>query len=465
MSFGLGQPQRAAQAATTAHAVKPVRIQFFIFSHFRCCVADCILALARRGLEKAALALKVRLRGDLCRAILRGPMNVRKPLFVTLVAAGLAVCSVATVVRADPAPSASASQPGAAALLAQAQSEAAAGHNDTAKQILLQAASKYPDDMQIQKLLGDVEYRLQNYDAAAAAYQNVLAHDPNDKEVHNRLGGVYAAQDRYNDAISEFRKSLPLAVGFLNLVEAYDDEGRLSELEDEFQADVNRDPNNPLFHVNLGTIYEHEQKFSLAQEEFQSALDANPSFAEAHNGLGIVYGDLGRWQDAIMQYRLAILEEPKSPHPWMNWGVELIGEGKYNDALQKLQYAIQLDPVFAQSYNNMGVAYEYLNQFTPAVESYEKALALDPRLRQAYQNLGNIYFTHNLLNLAEAAFIKGIAVAPKYAALHFDLGVVYEQQRKYDLAADQYKAALASQPSLSVARDMLAGVQAKIGHE
>jgi tetratricopeptide (TPR) repeat protein len=392
-----------------------------------------------------------------------GPMNFRMGLTIALIVASVFAGGI-TAARADQVPAVAATtQPTAASLLAQAQTEAAAGHNDTAKQILLQAASLYPTDVQIQKLLGDVEYRLEDYDAAAAAYQKVLASDPNNKDVHNRLGGVYAAQDHYNDAISEFRKSLPLAVGFLNLIEVYDDQGRLSELQDEFEADVAREPTNAIYLVNLGTIYEHEQKFSLAQEEFQSALDNDPNFGDAHNGLGIVYGDLGRWQDAIMQYKLAILEQPKSPHPWMNWGVELIGEGKYDDALQKLQYAINLDPDFAQSYNNMGVAYEYLNQFTPAVESYEKALTLDPRLRQAYQNLGNIYFTHNLLNLAEAAFIKGIAVAPKYAALHFDLGVVYEQQQKYDEAADQYRAALANEPNLTVARDMLAGMQAKLG--
>ena len=96
------------------------------------------------------------------------------------------------------------------------------------------------------------------------------------------------------------------------------------------------------------------------------------------------------------------------------------------------------------------------------MESYDKAITLDPRLRQAYQNLGSIYFTHNLLNLAGAAFIKGIAVAPRYAQLHFNLGAVYEQQAKYALAAEQYKAALALAPDMSVARDMLAGVQAKI---
>ncbi|HXW51830.1 MAG TPA: tetratricopeptide repeat protein, partial [Candidatus Acidoferrales bacterium] len=132
-------------------------------------------------------------------------MDVRKSLIATMLVTVVFICG-ASITRADQTPAASPSQPTAAALLAQAQSEADAGHNDTAKQILLQAVSLYPDDMALEKLLGDVQYRLENYDAAAAAYQIVLAHDPTNKEVHNRLGGVYAAQDRYDDAISEFRK-------------------------------------------------------------------------------------------------------------------------------------------------------------------------------------------------------------------------------------------------------------------
>ena len=236
-------------------------------------------------------------------------MDVRKGLIVTMMAALVFSSAGLAVALAEPAPAASPAS--ALQLLAQAQSEAALGHNDTAKQILIQAATLYPEDMGIQKLLGDVQYRLENYTAAATAYQTVLAHNPNDKEVHNRLGGVYAALDRYDDAIAEFRKSLPLPAGFLNLVQVYDDEGRLGTLEDECNADLSRDPNNPVYHLNLGLILAYEKKLNRAQEEFQAALDLNPNFNDARNGLGTVYGDMGRSQDAIAQYRIVIISDPE----------------------------------------------------------------------------------------------------------------------------------------------------------
>lgn len=368
---------------------------------------------------------------------------------------------------ADPAiaPATAVSQPSASGLLAQAQSEANAGHNQSAKEILVRAVALYPKDGALEKLLGDVDYRMENYDAAAAAYRAVLAMDRNNKEVHNRLGGVYAAQDKYDDAIAEFRRSLPLSEGFVNLVQLMDDQGRLGDLEAEYFRDLEREPYEPIAHYNLGYIFYYEKKYSQAQGEFETALTQNSRYSDARNALGMTYSALGRGNDAINAYKAVILQDPKYNLAWMNWGVELIERSDYGGAIEKLNHAIDLKPGYAAAYDNLGVANEYLNNFTQAGELYEKALQLDPREREAYQNLGSMYFDHNLLNLAEAAFIKGLAVAPRSAALHFDLGIVYEQQHKYGLAAAQFKAALATAPDNPEMREQLAAVEAKLEHQ
>jgi tetratricopeptide (TPR) repeat protein len=371
--------------------------------------------------------------------------------------AGFAVCA------ADDVTTISSQSP--AALLAQAQAEADAGHNLAAKDILVAAVAAYPFDMALVKLLGDVDYRTGDFGGAVAAYQKVLASDPNDKDVHNRLGGVYAAQDKYDMAVTEFRRSLPLSEGFTNLIQLYLDEDRLSDLEAEETNEVMLAPFDPTAHFDLGLVYYYEKKYDAAMAQFQTALSENPHSNDAHNGVGMVDGELGRHTEAINEYKAVIAQDPNYANAWINWGVELITLSDYRGAIEKLNHALELKPNYAVGYDNLGVAYDYLGDFTQAVELYERSIQLDPREREAYENLGSLYFNHDLLNLAEAAFIKGLSVSPHMAELHFNLGVVYEQQRKYDLAAEQYKEALNSAPDNVEMRQQLAGVQAKLVHQ
>ena len=142
--------------------------------------------------------------------------------------------------------SASASQ-----LLAAARADADRGDNEGAAEKLHKAVALEPRNIEIERTLGDVEYRLQHYQAAEAAYLAVLAIDPTNRDVYNRLGGVYSAEDRFDDAVSAFRKSLPSKEGFANLVMLYADEGRLGELESEYKLEETRNPYEPSNHYNL----------------------------------------------------------------------------------------------------------------------------------------------------------------------------------------------------------------------
>jgi len=189
-------------------------------------------------------------------------------LVAMMVAAMAFILTGFAIAAADANPGAVSPQVSAADLLGQARAEADAGHPTAAKQILVKAAALYPGNMDIQKLLGDVDYRTEDYAGAAAAYKKVLSRDSANKDVHNRLGGVYAAQDKYSDAISEFRLSLPLSEGFLHLIQTYIDEGRIGDLEAEQQRAVVLAPFEGSSHFSLGLVYYYEKKYDQALSEF-----------------------------------------------------------------------------------------------------------------------------------------------------------------------------------------------------
>ena len=67
----------------------------------------------------------------------------------------------------------------------------------------------HPGEAGPERFLGDLYYRQGRLDKAEEVYQNILAHSPGDRETHNRLGVVYATQNRVDAAIVQFNKALP----------------------------------------------------------------------------------------------------------------------------------------------------------------------------------------------------------------------------------------------------------------
>ncbi len=397
-------------------------------------------------------------------------MNGSFRAIVATVALFLSTGGAALADQASPAPAASSAQPApaqsptAASLLAQAQVDAASGRNQAALDEVQRVLALQPDSLDAMRLLGDVQYRLEHYPLAENAYRAVLARMPLDRSVHNRLGGVLAAEGRIDDAIAQFKLSLPSQEGTMNLVEIYREQGRLRELEAQDQSDMDRAPNDdPYTRFQLAWVYEAEKRYQDAVTLYSDAIELRPSFWEARNGLGIVYGDMGRYQDAIDQYRRAINQNPKCVPCWMNWGVELLNSGDPNGAIEKIQKSLSFDGEFALSYMNLGVAYDSLGDFQRAVELYQQALTYDPRIPQVYYNLGSDYFQHGLMNLAEAAFVKGIAIFPRDALLHLALGYYYQDRHQYTEAAEQYKLSMAYDPTDSRAKSYLAQVEALSG--
>ena len=383
-------------------------------------------------------------------------------LFLSLrPAAALADQSKTAPAAATPAPAASVSE---SALLAQAQVDAASGMNQVARDEAQRVLAMDPNNLDALRLLGDVEYRLQQYPAAETAYRAVLARAPDDRNVHNRLGGVYAAEGRIDDAIAQFRLSLPSQEGSLNLVETYAEEGRLKELEAEAQMDMDRAPSDdPYTRQELALVYDAEKRYAESIDLYGQALILKPDFWEAHNGLGIVYDEVGRYDDAILEYRRAIGEKGDCYQCWMNWGVVLINSGDPKGAIEKIQKSLSYNRQFGRAYMDLGVAYDARGDFQKAIELYQQAIVYEPRLPEVYINLGSDYITHGLFNLAEASFVKGIAIFPRDARLHLALGYYYEDRHQYPQAVEQYKLAMTYAPSDPRAKNSLDEVQALMG--
>ena len=324
------------------------------------------------------------------------------------------------------------------------RAEALNGHLDEAITELTVFVRAHPDLIPPARLLGDLYYRKPDIKAAERVYQSIVTRFPNDRETWNRLGGVYAFEDRTDDAITAFNRSIPEPSAYPNLVFLHQRRGDLASFEQEVASEAQRNPNDELILLNYGNVLRAVHKPQQAIAVFQQALGLNLGInrCAALNDLANAYLDLRRSEDAMPLLQRCLAAEPKAYFALVNIAVANIYLENYDVARGYLDRALHNEANRPEVYVDLGYLEDVAQHWKTAIGYYQKAINVDPFSRDAYVNLGYDYSEKKLYALAEAAFLKGLSVSPRDARLSYLLGKTYSDQGKVDLAKAQYQKAV-----------------------
>jgi tetratricopeptide (TPR) repeat protein len=168
-------------------------------------------------------------------------------------------------------------------------------------------------------------------------------------------------------------------------------------------------------HNGLGNVYAALERHEEAMAEFRWAIELDPQTPYPHNGLGNAYCELGRYEEAVAKYRLAIELDAKYAPPHYGLGKVSANLGRYEEAVAEYRRAIELDPQDAYSHNGLGNVYYTLNRHQEAVAEYQRALELDPKFAPAYFNLALAEIQRNNVDVALEHLKRAIALEPEEA--------------------------------------------------
>jgi tetratricopeptide (TPR) repeat protein len=311
------------------------------------------------------------------------------------------------------------------------------------KELALYVAA-HPREIEPARYLADLHYRNSDLAAAKSVLLAILVYAPKDRETHNRLGGIYAAQDNIGAAIDEFQRSLPSNGAFLRLVELHRKRGDLASFTDEYRNEADQRPQDGAAQFNYGQILLAEHRSAEAIGFFQRALDIDPRSCQTLSELGSAYIDVNNVRDAVFALQRCLTFEPGNYGAIVNLAVAEIVDGQISKARIALERANQVRPDGAEALVDLGYIEDMQGRWESAITYYLKALDVDPLCRDAYVNLGYDYDGHHLYKLAEAAFIKGLSISPDDGRLHYLLGVTYADQGKKALALVEYEHAKTS---------------------
>ena len=225
-------------------------------------------------------------------------------------------------------------------------------------------------------------------------WRDTIAKNPNSWMAHYNLGVILEEQNKPDEAISHYNRSLQLnpqyPKTYNNLGVALKAMGRLDDAVTYYRKAVELKPDYFEAHNNLAIALKLQGRLDEAISHYRQALIIKPDYVDAHYNLGIALKSKGRLDEAIDHYRLALRIRPDYANAHNNLATALLAQGKLDEAINHYRLAIQFRPNFIEALYNLGCAFVLQGKTDEAVKYYNKVLQIDPnhtKTRQALQIL------------------------------------------------------------------------------
>ena len=289
----------------------------------------------------------------------------------------------------------------------------------------------------------------QQYPAALAHMNEAVRRNPNNAELQDQLGSLYAQRQDWPNAEKAFtlatRSNPKFAFAFMHLGLALDAQQKPGAL-DALSAAYDLAPQNPLVALQYGIACARANDDDKAIPALRTALQADHNSAAAAYQLGLALQRTNHLEEATPLLQQAASADPGNAEAQVNLGLALVQSQKAKDAVPVLQRAVALAPENVTAHQNLAAALIQLNQLDEAVTELRLALKLSPDNPTLHYNLGLALKMKDdaegaIPELESARTLNPTAPEPPYL-----LGVLYMQVARYPEAAQDLNASLKLQP-------------------
>jgi len=290
-----------------------------------------------------------------------------------------------------------------------------------------------PDEI-MQKL--EAGYQAQRSGELAQAerlYKQVLESDKDNMHALNLLGMLCVNSFRPDEAVGYITKALQRA------------------------------PDNPQSHTNIGLAYKDQGNAKKAAHHFRESIKLDPDNPDVFNNLGNVLRVLEKPREAIRSYESALQLNRNFAECWSNLAAALNENDQLNPALKAVGRALELNPELAQAYNNRGDIYLAQARYEDALAEYKYATKLSPKYVAALINMAKVQRDMDAPDDALQTLQLALDLEPANPEALLVQGVLHEQIGDRESAATSFKAAIESSPEMTVAHYYLSQIRGRSG--
>ena len=161
---------------------------------------------------------------------------------------------------------------------------------------------------------------------------------------------VHAYSDLSTRAAQDLGRTAPQSIPAHKLnAEALEMQGKWEPAQLEYEGMIEKEPNAPGIHFLLGRLLLSRPDASpdaaeRAKQEFQKEVQIDPNNAGAQYVLGELARRDENWDEAISRFSMAAKLDPDFGEAYLGWGECLVTVKRYEDAIPPLRAAERLTP-------------------------------------------------------------------------------------------------------------------------
>lgn len=232
-------------------------------------------------------------------------------------------------------------------------------------------------------------------------------------------------------------------------------QGRDEEAVKGFEEYMAVDPENPDVHYELGKSLVELGRTDEAEAEFRKALEIKPDLPGPHFRLGMMYARSEQYAEAEKEFGLELDNSPDSAAVLFNLAISQIEQGKNDEAVVHLERVAELNPDNSEVFWKLAQIYEKQGNQAKASEQYDKFAHADPeRAAKFFFNIGQEAFKKRDREEAAAAYKKAIEMDPAYADAHRQLGYCLVGMAEFEAAVRHFRKFLELEPSSPHAKEV-----------
>ena len=265
-------------------------------------------------------------------------------------------------------------------------------------------------------------------DAAIAKLRALLAADPHNAMISERLGVALANKQDYRGAADQFEASLTsdpsYAPALLDLIKVYVIQKRPQEIMKRVQLQIQRAPTQARFYEIVGDLSLSDKKLDDALSAYATAAKLNPNSAVAVMGLSRTHAAQGKREDGINDARNLLNMHPDYLAGYVELGQLLEESGNFPEAEQVYQHALERNDEYVPALNNLAWLYcEHGGNLDMALSLAQKAKARFPADPAISDTLAWIEYRKGMFDTAASSLKDVVNHSPQNPVYQYHYGM------------------------------------------
>jgi tetratricopeptide (TPR) repeat protein len=216
---------------------------------------------------------------------------------------------------------------------------------------------------------------LDDRDAAVDFLRQLRKLFPQDPEI--LFIAVHAYSDLSTRSAQDLGRIAPQSIPARKLfAEAFEAQGKWDDAQREYEAMIEKEPNTPSLHFLLGRLLlsrpdADAKATERAKQEFQKEVEIDPQNAGAYYILGELASKKENCEEAIPEFSQAAKLNSSFAEAYLGWGFCLVTLKRYEEAIAPLRVAERLTPDNGSVHFSLGTALSRTGQKEEAEKEFE----------------------------------------------------------------------------------------------